>query len=199
MAYQVTRVNTRPADKMDFDAWLAQQDPAVLLADFPDAGDNFTEILSADANDLPKISVNGFVSETVTVSDDGLTTTQVEVWESQEQFENLLRINEPRLLGNANCNTSSPVVTGIDTEWTANALLIGDVLHYWNVDASAAAKLGKISSVDSNTQITLEANATTTLVDKKIYAFLEMDAGSHIWAEYHAYLGSTTSVSYANI
>ena len=58
-------------------------------------------------------------------------------------------------------NSGSTTVAGTGTLFTDNDIEVGDTINFYN-DSGVATQIGTIQSVDSNTQITLTANATST-------------------------------------
>ena len=58
-------------------------------------------------------------------------------------------------------NSGSTIVAGTGTLFTDNDIEVGDTINFYN-DSGVATQIGTIQSVDSNTQITLTANATST-------------------------------------
>ena len=205
MPYQVTYINTPQTENPPgFTEWLATLDSSVMV-DYPEYSDAVSVVNSfvpETVNDPSK----GFISETVTTDDNGVTTL-VSLWESQEDWEaSVTRATyeqTPRNpTGNISCQTDSVTVTGLGTAFTTE-LQSGDILRTADLsqDASGAVKknIGTISSISSDTELTLASNAEFVVNNLKFGIVIKQTALNYLQDLYNQTYPTTTEVTYANV
>lgn len=87
MPYQITSTITKTdPDTPDFDVWVDRQ-TADLLVDYPEVAGKTPAQVIMDANRDIEEPAKGFVGAEASVSEDGLTWTLVQVWESQAAYQ----------------------------------------------------------------------------------------------------------------
>lgn len=207
MPYQVTYINTPQTENPPgFAEWLATLEPSVM-ADYPE----YSDAVSVVNSFVPETVLDpskGFISETVTTDDNGVTTL-VALWESQEDWEaSVTRATfeqTPRTpTGNISCQTDSVTVTGLGTAFTTE-LESGDILFTADIsqDPSGAVlyykNIGTISSVISDTELTLASNAGFVVNNLKFGIFVKPTALNYLQDLYNQTYPTTTEVTYANV
>lgn len=205
MPYQVTYINTPQTENPPgFTEWLATLDSSVMV-DYPE----YSDAVSVVNSFVPETVLDpskGFISETVTTDDNGVTTL-VALWESQEDWEasvNRATWKRTPILptGNINCQTDSVTVTGLGTAFTTE-LQSGDILYTADLsqDASGAVKknIGTISSISSDTELTLASNAEFVVNNLKFGIVIKQTALNYLQDLYNQTYPTTTEVTYANV
>lgn len=205
MPYQVTYINTPQTENPPgFTEWLATLEPSVM-ADYPE----YSDAVSVVNSFVPETVLDpskGFISETVTTDDNGVTTL-VTFWESQEDWEaSVTRATFERTpsdtTGNISCQTDSVTITGLGTAFTTE-LQSGDILYTADLsqDASGAVKknIGTISSISSDTELTLASNAEFVVNNLKFGIVIKQTALNYLQDLYNQTYPTTTEVTYANV
>lgn len=209
MAFVVTYKNTKQvSDAPDFDAWVSTiLDPDVVYAEYPDlSGVSMPDIVSDQVSELIDNVSQGFVSQESTVSDDDTVWTLVTTWESQADYN--LSHNKGQYVdydnddtpGNITTSNVSTTVVGINTYFTSNLKVgqeIGVPVFAANVDT---AIVGTVSSIESDTSLTLTANANLSVEDRAYFkSFSKKTALAFIQDLYNATYPVTTETTFANI
>lgn len=210
MAFVVTQKNTKQvSDAPDFDAWVSTiLDPDVVYAEYPDlSGVNIQSIVSDQVSELIDNVSQGFVSQESTVSDDDTVWTLVTTWESQADYNfshgkgQYVDYDNDDTPGNITTSNVSATVVGINTYFTSN-LKVGQEISVPafitpNVDS---AVMGTVASIESDTSLTLTANANFTVEDRAYFkSFSKKTALAFIQDLYNATYPVTTETTFANV
>ena len=210
MAFVVTQKNTKQvSDAPNFDAWVSTiLDPDVVYAEYPDlSGVSMPDIVSDQVTELIDNVGQGFVSQESTNSDDDTVWTLVTTWESQADYNfshnkgQYVDYDNDDTPGNITTSNVSATVIGINTYFTSN-LKVGQeircpVFTTPNVDT---VLIGTVSSIESDTSLTLTANANFSVEDRAYFkTFGKKTALAFIQDLYNATYPVTTETTFANI
>jgi hypothetical protein len=205
MAYKITVVNTKQTENhVDFSTWLESQDSSILSG-FPEyAGMSPSQVVSNFTNDLnSKQMTVGLVSEESTESEDGLTFTLVQIWESYDDY--VKSQNGNAYLGNISCNTSSNTVTSHENVFfnRLDYLEPGSLIRKINMDnwdTDTWMNIGTVSSIDSTSSLTLTLNAEINVVNEQAVCFkVENDVLTYLQTLYQTEYPFTTTVTEGNV
>lgn len=204
MAFVVTNTNTKQKDDLDFSTWLnTVLDPNLVYAQYPElTGLSMAAIVDAERTALVANVTAGFVSEESFLSADETVATEITTWESQPDYENAVKKvlgREPiRQSGNITCSTDSRTVTGISTHFQSN-LSINDTITSYNLANSAMETIGIVASIESDTSLTLNANASFNVTDKGYVLVTKKSALAFIQDLYNQTYPVTTETTFANV
>ena len=210
MAFVVTSVMTKPiTDIPDFDVWVSTiLDPNVVYAEYPDlVGTSLPSLITQEVSELIDNADQGFVSQESTSSADGAVWTLVTTWNSQADYN--FSMNKGQYVdydnddtpGNITTSNTSTTVIGINTYFTSN-LKVGQeigvpVFHIPNIDT---VLVGTVSSIESDTSLTLITNATISVEDRAYFkSFGKKTPLAFIQDLYNATYPMTTEITYANV
>ena len=205
MAYQVTHINTPQTDNPPaFDDWVETLDSSVM-SNYPDYSDP-SSVLSSFVPSIVYDAAQGFISETVTTDDNGVTTL-VQLWESQADYDasiNRANYSDDRgsgylPIGNINCQTDSVTVTGIDTQFLTD-LKSGDIIQTGDAsNDNLSTNIGTIASISSDTELTLTSNAAFNAVDQKFAIEWIVSPLAYLQDLYNQTYPVTTTATFANV
>lgn len=206
MAYQVTytmNVAEFDANVPSMEEFISTLDGSILN-DYPQYdGMSLQQAYNTDATAHMADASHGFISETLESNDDQTTNTLVHLWESQQDYEdyNLFRqygdiANLKVGTGTVSSTTGSAVVTGAGTAFTTEFKENYTVV----VDSSGTkVELGTVSSVDSDTQMTLKSTSAVSVTDVVFGVRPQMTLSGYIsklLSEQHPY---DTNLTFANV
>jgi hypothetical protein len=203
MPFQVTYTTSSAGvdpDALSIGDYVATLDDSVL-ADYPEyAGMTPREAFYADV-EQPDPSA-GWISDSVTTSEDGLTVTQVTLWDSEQDWQNFLigksMARSPGVgTGTITASSDSTTITGTGTLFTSE-LQQYDRIRVANGDSKMI--LGTVSSIESDTSLTLKENAAASVTDVGFGKWGKPTFVGFI-EEMHqaAYPGPTTTVTTATV
>ena len=205
MAYQVTHINTPQADNPPaFDDWVETLDSSVM-SNYPDYSDP-SSVLSSFVPSIVYDAAQGFISETVTTDDNGVTTL-VQLWESQADYDasiNRANYSDDRgsgylPIGNINCQTDSVTVTGIDTQFLTD-LKSGDIIQTGDAsNDNLSANIGTIASISSDTELTLTSNAVFNVDNQRFGIEWIVSPLAYLRDLYNQTYPVTTTATFANV
>lgn len=206
MAFVVTSVVTKTvAGAPDFDTWTnSMLDPDVVYAEYPNLrGMTMGDIVNNQVNTFIENAENGFISQESISSDDGSVWTLKTVWESQGDYEAAMTSGRVGIVdatpGNIVCATDSTTVTGINTFFTTN-LSVGDSIVIGNINGdNNLHTIGTISSIESDTSLTLESNAAYNINNRRYNKLEKVTALAFIQDLYNAAYPVTEETTYANV
>ena len=208
MAFVVTITTTKGnVDDPDWGTWISSLDEDYLSNEYPDlAGITPQQYCNSFQTDVVEDVSEGFVSEENSFNPDTGVSVFVSTWESEAAWKNSLvrqNIAKPTntLTGNINANIDSPVVTGISTKFLTE-IDPGDTVRgplNGNVEV-----LGTVASVETDTQLTLVANANFSVIDRRYSVFNQSSDFSEsamqwLGRQYINLYPSTMETTYANV
>jgi hypothetical protein len=204
MAFIRTIVNTKQnKDAPDYSTWLNNLDSSTI-SEFPEyAGMTPLDAVASLSNNIEfNQRSRGLVSVDKFASDE--SSTLVETWENYDSYIQAgLSGDANNRIGNISCSTSSNIVTGHEGifDQRRKFLMVGSVVCRFNYDTNTATEIGTVSSIDSNTSITLTSNAKFD-IDNRI-AYCEQPSSqlllSHLNKLYQTEHPFTTTITEANI
>lgn len=207
MAFVVTTTTTKGnVDDPDWGTWISSLDEDYLSNEYPDlAGITPQQYCDSFQTDVVEDISEGFVSEENSYDPDTGVSVLTTTWESESAWKNsLVRQNvlkpQNALTGNINASTDSATVTGISTKFLTE-IDPGDVVRgplSGNVEV-----LGTVASVETDTQLTLAANANFSVIDRR-YSAGHGGSSSESAMQWlgHQYMGlysQTVETTYANV
>lgn len=208
MAFVVTSVTTKNNPSApDFDVWVSTiLDPNVVYAEYPDlTGQSITMLVDNEVTTLIDNADQGFISQESSASNDNSVWTLVTTWESQADYLNAMArglsgsapIGE--LTGNIISATDSATVTGINTVFTSN-LSVGNIVLVGNVDGNNNLNtIGTVSSIISDTSLTLESNAAYTVNDRRYSKYEKPTVLAFVQNLYDTTYPVTVETTFANV
>ena len=175
MAFVVTSVITKNSGSVpDFDEWTRTSlDLSLVYQEYPDLnGMSIDSIIDVEiTNKIANVSL-GFVSESTEVSANGLQFTTTTTWETQEQQQAALnnatfQSYDPIILtGNISAVTGSTTVTGTGTDFINDVQVGNEILANSLKKEGTFLPLGTVTSIESETSLTLESNSEWTVNDR---------------------------------
>ena len=207
MAFVVTITTTKGnVDDPDWGTWISSLDEDYLSNKYPDlAGITPQQYCDSFQTDVVEDVSEGFVSEENSYNPDTGVSVFVSTWENEDAWKNsLARQNvlktQNSLTGNINANINSPVVMGISTKFLTE-IDLGDIVRgplSGNVEV-----LGTVASVETDTQLTLEANANFSVIDRRYSAgpgsSSPESAMQWLGQQYMGLYSQTVETTYANV
>lgn len=202
MAFVVTLVTTKSnSDHPNFATWSRSLDANVVYERFPElTGISVPNIIEQGVNELINPSA-GFITEEVSDNEDGSVRTTVTTWESQQDYLDAMeKANASKsYAGNITCNTSSTIVTGNGTTFTVNCS-VGSTIQSYNITSDSKEELGVISSIESDTSLTLESNAAFNVSDLRAgLSYDPVKPLAFLQLLYQKTYPVTTEITFANV
>lgn len=204
MAFVVTFKNTFSEVPPIFSTWCSDiLDPNIVYNKFPEfTGQSISSIVESQENTNVKVPSQGFIGEENYVSDDNLVYTLIRTWESQQDFLNsqIQQMTE-WLPGTISTSNNSVTVTGTNTYFLSNCK-VGQTLSIKNdADLKTNPGIGKISSIESDTSLTLESATIYAINDRQFNIRYEKYSAvvPFIAQLYNEAYPCTTEITYANV
>lgn len=170
MAFVVTMTTTKGnVSDPGWNEWLSSLDDTYLSNQYPDlVGVTPQQYCYSFQTDVVEDVNYGFVSEENSYDPDTGVSVLTTIWENQAAWQKSLVKQKVRdktymLTGNINANTESTIVTGISTKFSTE-VFPGDIVN--GPFNGNVVVFGTVYSVESDTQFTLEANASFNIVNR---------------------------------
>ena len=203
MPFQVTTITTKNSpDDPDFLLWLSTQSSSILDPWPQYAGQDPVTVIQNFTDETVYNPVVGFVSTDVSVNEDTGVTTEVQIWESQDaymkSFTNEMEgTTNYQINGNISCNTDSNIVTGTNTKFTdhvANSIVLSALTV-----GGDSVEIGTISSIESNTSLTLNSNAAYNIDNKRFNIIQPPTVKLALYEIYFNQYPTQTEITFANV
>lgn len=199
MVHRITITSTYDAEPPDFATWSSDiLDPNVVWNKFPQYSGIPISTIVTEKMSIENDVASGFISEYVTFDTDSLRKVLITDWETQADYIKSLKkvgSNPYYTPGNITCNTSSITVVGVNTYFSSN-LSIGEYLTVYDVDSNSSVDVGQIASIESDTSLTLENNASLNVTS---VPYTSLPVMSFIKNLYHQTYPFTLEITYANV
>lgn len=211
MAYQVTYTTTFQSNAVPYDEWLESIDANVVLLDYEYIINTSPKQVVEERNQTMLDPAQGFISEQFTK--DGNVNTLVQLWDSQEAYQNAFAIKYEDSIGNPgtiSCSANSNIITGTGTSFTslvdptdliqvkATADLValnGNVIPDKNIFT-----LGQVASIESDTSLTLyNANPYYGMTDVEYIITNSMSITDYLNQLYAKNYIVSTEITTANV
>lgn len=189
MTYTVTNtiVKANP-DIPNFDDWVRNNWRAVLLPYYPEYENSTTEQIEQMITErhATRSALEGCSDYNFSESEDGLTTVVVKTWTDKNTYdeftESVQNFGEQTFSNCITADSDSNVVLGLNTDFTTS-VLPGDYLRITLEDGTKVF-LGNIATIVSDTELVLESNATSAIVNGTATAPVKLDAVTYLIGQY---------------
>ena len=189
MSYTVTNtiVKANPSTP-NFDDWVRNNWRTVLLPYYPEYENHTTEQIEQLITErhATRSALEGCSDYNFSESEDGLTTVVVKTWTDKNTYdeftESVQNFGEQTFSNCITADGDSNVVLGLNTNFTTS-VLPGDYLKI-TLEDNTQVFLGNIATIVSDTELVLESNATSTMVNGTATAPAKLDAVTYLIGQY---------------